>query len=116
MGRCILKTDRHRDEYVVWSSVVDDIIIGPGDRAAMGRHLLKTRTYWPEEADEVLVRADESGTSDRVFRFGAWDDKELRVGMNRWLRRGDLHAYAHAVNVDDDGRSAEELLNSYEDD
>ncbi len=115
MGRCILKTDRDRDEYVEWSSVVDDIVAGPDDRAEMGCYLLETGLYWPEDADDVLARADERGTSDRVFRFGGWEDEELPVGGDRWLPRAELHTYAHACNVHDNGRSAEAMLRRYQD-
>lgn len=110
MGRIVLKTDPGLDRYVIWSSVVDDIVAGPGTRAQV-LHYLTTeatpRPYTPHQAQALLDRVDRVGSSDRSpVRFGFWDDDPLPAGLrDGWwceLPRDHLDDYVTAVDRGDD--------------
>lgn len=115
MGRVVLKTAPDRDQYVIWSSVVDGVVIGPGTREQVARHLLtEGRTRWTaDEVENILARTDERGSSDRMIRFGWWDDDPLDTGPggDGWyqLPRERLAAYADALAAGDE-RAARALL------
>ncbi len=108
MGRVVLKTAPDRDQYVIWSSVVDDIVAGPGTREQTAQHLLTEERirYTPDEVENILNRTDERGSSDRAMRFGWWDDDPLNTGPgdDGWyhLPRERLAAYADALSRDDE--------------
>jgi hypothetical protein len=113
MGVAIIKPESDRDLYVLWSSVVDNVT-GVGTRQEIVE-------FWREEygrssldgLDRALARADATGTSDRTFRFGGWDDDDLtvaepvegEVGFYRLPRRN-LAAYALALVEDEVDREA----------
>lgn len=121
MGRAVVKTAKDRDQYLIWSSVVDAPVVGPGTRAEMAEYLLiQDRVRWrPDEVEATLARADENGSSDRVIRFAWWDDDPLPVGEGSpsggWyhLRRDRLPAYADALAADDDA-AAQALLECWQ--
>lgn len=109
MGRMIVKTARGRDQYLIWSSVVDAAVAGPGTREQVA-HWLATedRVRWsPAEVERILARADEHGSSAGT-RDGWWDDETLSVGegspSDGWyhIRRERLADYADALEREDD--------------
>lgn len=118
MGRCVVKTARDRDQYLIWSSVVDAPVAGPGTREQVKDWLLtEDRTRWtPDEVEEILARTDLNGSSDRAMRFAWWDEYDyLQVGEGSpgggWyhLRRDRLADYADALERDDEA-GAQALL------
>jgi hypothetical protein len=110
MPQIIIKTARDRDQYLIWSTNVDNAVAGPGTREEVKRWLLtKDRTRWTaDEVERILERADANGSSDRAVRFGWWDDEFLSVvegsPNDGWyhLRRDRLADYADALLRDDE--------------
>lgn len=121
MPQIVLKTDRDRDQYLIWSTVVHAPVAGPGSRGQAANHLLsKARTrYTADEVEAILARVDANGSSDRVVRFGWWDDETLPVVVGSpddgWyrIRRDRLGAYADALLADDDA-AAQALLERWQ--
>lgn len=117
MGQVVLKTARDRGQYVIWSSVVDTIVAGPGTREETADYLLNTGRirYTADEVEEIMARVDTNGSSDRNVRFGWWDDEDLSVVTGSppdgWyhLPRGRLPEFAEALDRDDD-QAAQDLL------
>lgn len=115
MGRVVLRTAPDRDQYVIWSSIVDNVVVGPGTREQVAEHL-RTRErvrHTPADVDAILARTDEHGSSDRLMRFGWWDDDPLDTGPgdDGWyhLPRNLLADYADALGRDDE-QAAKALL------
>ena len=117
MPRIILRTAPGRDEYVIWSTVVDTYVLGPGTRDQVAHHL---STEWPVRltdaaVQEILARVDGNGSSDRIGKFGWWDGEPLPVGEGapddgRYeLPRDRLAAYVDAVEAGDE-KAAQGLL------
>lgn len=110
MPQIVLKTARDRDLYLIWSTVVDAPVAGPGSRERVAKRLLsEARTrYTADEVEAILTRVDANGSSDRVARFGWWDDETLPVMEGSpddgWyhIRRDRLAAYADALLRDDE--------------
>lgn len=88
MPTYIVKPERERDFYVLWSTVVDNVV-GVGDAPAL---------LAAGDAPERLARANQSGTSMLHGDYG-WDDKTFlvtnmpEVGFFR-LQRSDLTVFA----------------------
>jgi hypothetical protein len=105
MPQIIIKTARDRDQYLIWSTNVDNAVAGPGSREEVKQWLLaEDRTRWTdEEAERILERTDANGSSDRAVRFAWWGDEFLPVGegspSDGWyhLRRDQLADYADAL-------------------
>ncbi len=123
MGRMVVKTARDRDQYLIWSSVVDAPIAGPGTRAeALAWLTSAERDRWrmtAPDAEEALSRADVHGSSARGLRDGRWDDEPLPVvsgspddGWYR-IRRERLTDYADALGRDDEA-AAQALLECWQ--
>lgn len=114
----VIKTARDRDQYVIWGTVVDDVIAGPGTRAQAEHYLLNSdRTRWtPDEAEEILARVDEHGSSDRCVQFAWWTDETITVGNGWTLPRDMLPAYADAIGADDKAAVAAMLTPPEDDD
>jgi hypothetical protein len=114
MGQMIVKAARDRDLYLVWSSVVD-APIAVGTRSEMATYAGREWRYDVDEAEAVLRRVEERGSSDRSTRAGWWDDDALTVmegsPADGWyrIRRDRLADYAEALMRDDEG-AAQALL------
>ena len=97
MPSYIVKPDPLRDEYVIWSTIVD-APTAVGTRAELEQ--LLTMHDGPEAAaGERFDRADSAGTSDKAGDYG-FDDKRFLyqawgIGWF-WLRRDQL---ADAVRI-----------------
>ena len=120
MGSCIIKVAPDEDLYMVWSSNVDNCT-HLGTRKQITKYLRKEhgRSY-ENEITGMFERADESGTSDRIFRHGGWDDEEVIVHNLRHLDRGcgmlareHFSAYANLI-LHDEEAAAEALTTPIE--
>lgn len=94
MRGVVIKPNRSKDEYILWSSVVDGPVWGPGTRTELlaglwkewnieHEHCTPHPGYGPEGR---VQRADSNGSSIRTDEttgiFGGWDDKELVVQLH----------------------------------
>lgn len=77
MGRWIIKPNPDKDEYIIWSSIVDNVISDVLTREGMLEHLTAP-SFWPApwarcEVTEHLDRADTFGTSNPLLveKWGA---------------------------------------------
>lgn len=122
MGNIVMKVDRDRDQYVIWSSVVDAPAF-IGNRAETATELARDipRGYAPaagNSPEDRLARADETGTSavygEPPFD-GAFDDSGMIVEQRGWLPRADFARFVDAV-VADDMDAAYGVLQPFEDD
>lgn len=119
MARIVLKTARDRDQYVIWGTIADAVVAGPGCRG-QAAHYLRTEGGHPAgKAEEILTAVDTNGSSDRVVRFGWWDDEYLTVRHGApddgWYRlpRERLPEFADALGRDDDA-AARALLERHD--
>jgi hypothetical protein len=115
MGRFVVKADRDRDLYLIWSTVVD-APIWVGDRAELVKELwAEYRREHPHSTpnaghgpDARIRRADETGTSALDCDWYGWDDETFMVMAGApddgWyhLRRDRLADYAEALLRDDE--------------
>ena len=118
MARIVLKTARDRDQYVIWGSIVDDVIAGPGTRTDAADYLRTECGYTADEAEVALARVDERGSSDiSPIRFGSWHDDPLPCGEDdagRYeLARDRLADYADALAASNEA-AARALLVQHE--
>jgi hypothetical protein len=106
MPEFVMKVDRDRDLYVLWSTVVEAPIFA-GDREAMLARLAEDAPYEPVAEFRPkgrLARADECGTSAMYGSppyDGAFDDTGLIVEQRGWLPRADLGRFVDALLADD---------------
>jgi hypothetical protein len=91
MPSFILKASPDADIYLEWSTIVDDAT-WVGGRA-------EAQTRYP--ADRI-VRADDTGTSEKSACFGAWDDESLIVQQQGLLPRDRLLDYARTLQAHDE--------------
>lgn len=100
MPSYIVKPERDKDFYVLWSTVTDSPHAW-GTRQELsedGDGFLGHRTY----AAERFERADEFGTSDLSIRQFGWEDAILVVmnmPKNGILKRSDLRKYLDSLVV-----------------
>lgn len=104
MPEIIIKPERGRDCYVIWSTIVESVT-AMGDRAQTQEYLQSrpSRVQWddPVHGPEARIRrADETGTSDMSVSEGSWNDEWLMAEQAR-LPRELLLAYAEACCADD---------------
>lgn len=123
MPTYIVKPVRDRDEYVVWSTIVD-APIAVGTRAELAPQLLEMYGYQAGDPAR-FERADEKGTSALGNDFG-WDDRYggdvFWLGNTHWdpgpesyqVRRANLAAYARA-DIAEDTVTCLTLVEPYED-
>jgi hypothetical protein len=121
MGQILIKPVRDRDEYVLWSTVVE-APIACGDREEMLAELLEEwhrdhRRDVPPAGlaapERRLERADRYGSSalDGFFR---WDDESLIYEQRGLLARKDLY-YAALLACDERDSEVWDLLTPFED-
>ncbi len=115
MARIVLKTARDRNQYVIWGSIVDDIIAGPGDREQAIAYLVTKGGYQPVDAERIVADTDKRGSSDRSpARFGFWADDPLPRGQDdngRYeLPRDRLATYADAIGTGDEAAARTLLI------
>jgi hypothetical protein len=107
VAQTIVRAARDSDLYIVWSSIVD-APVAVGHRAEMVAYAANEWRLDPDAAEAAVVRADTNGSSDRVMRFGWWDDEHLLVmegsPTDGWyhISRDRLVEYAEALLRDDD--------------
>lgn len=109
MPTFIVKPERERDFYVLWSTVVDNVV-GVGDTRAL---------LAAGEPAERLERANANGTSAHDAETFGWDDPQFLVtNMGRpgffWLQRSDLAVFALLL-VEDRTDEAMRFLTEIED-
>lgn len=116
MGRMIVKAERDRDLYLIWSSVVDAPICIGTRQELLDYYREKEGGDGVRRAERAFVQADERGSSAHAgIRAGWWEDEELRVMEGSpddgWyhLPRARLTEYAEALLRDDD-EAAQALL------
>lgn len=116
MGHIVIKPERDRDLYVVWSTIVDAPLAW-GDRAEVHDYLTRDQPGHGLAGPAArLDRADLNGTSalgDFSF-FGRWDDEGLGYEQRGYLPRQHL---ARACELLGEDREAEvwDLLKPFED-
>ena len=119
MPSFIVKPVRDRDEYVVWSTVVD-APTAVGTRTELLPVLLEMYGY--EAGDPARFdRADEHGTSAHGPWFG-WSEDEFPLGNMHWepgpasyqVRRANLATYARA-DIAEDTAACLALVEPYDD-
>jgi hypothetical protein len=116
MPQVVVKPDRHRDEYVVWSTVTETPVTY-GCRRYMTRWLAANDGRRSEESRPLrrLRRADRLGSSAYPeWGDGHWDDGGQIYEQRGWLRRRDLYRAAVLLCA---GRESEvwDLLEPFED-
>ncbi len=101
MPSVVIKPDRDRDEYVIWSTVTESPH-GFGDRAQTADLLRWGVRGEPEpDADEVLRRVDANGSSAMGgYPEGLWGDDGFIYHQAGWLARSDLFAVARMMAGD----------------
>lgn len=119
MPSVVIKPDRDRDEYVVWSTITETPH-AYGDRAEMRDMLLDGVRRNDEEdrrnPDAALDRADRWGSSAfPQWGYGHWDDEGFIYQQAGWLHREDL-AYAARLVCEERDREVLDLLDPFEDD
>lgn len=121
MGNIVMKIDRERDLYVIWSSVVESpAYIGTRAEVAVELERDTPRGYAPlpgNSPEDRLARADATGTSamyDSPPFDGAFDDSGMIVEQRGWLPRADLGRFVDAV-IADDMDAAYGVLQPFED-
>ncbi len=125
MGNVVIKLDRDRDEYVLWSTETESPI-AYGTRTEMLDHLggdLQPGTcptcqqYVSHQSIPTarLARADVKGSSDMSHGWGWWDYDEFLYAQQGTLARSDL---ARACALLCDGREADvaALLTPFDED
>lgn len=95
MPRYIVKPDQAKDEYVLWSTIVDSPVSPVLNRKTM--EVFLCQDYWDQyteqQARESLDRADRWGISARWF---TGDEQTVRIEAEDWIE--DLHG--HVKNAD----------------
>ncbi|WP_344218937.1 hypothetical protein [Nonomuraea bangladeshensis] len=111
----IIKASSDVELYFIWSTVCD-APLGAGDLAQIET---LGQQFGPRVTRELMGRVHATGTSDLLGR-GDWDDDGLvlreypRLGSpSRWLPRANFHAFAQAVQADDEAaiEKATEAIN-----
>lgn len=110
MPTFVVKPERERDFYVLWSTVVDNVV-GVGDAA--------TVLGFEGDPGGRLSRANEYGTSALDAKSYGWDyGKFIVCNMGRpgafWLQRKDLIVFALLL-VEDRADEAMRFLTEIED-
>jgi hypothetical protein len=100
----LVKADKERDLYVLWSTVCDM----PG--GVFSRETALEYGFPRSKVDH----ADEHGSSSRIGD-GAWDDKGWVAEQRGWLRRDRIGEYA-VEYLHGDQRAAYALLEPFDDD
>lgn len=115
MPRFIIKPVADRDEYVVWSTVVDHPV-ECGSRAAFAETYLDHVEY---RADR-FERADASGTSAYDVNWFGWDHEEFLLHNMDWtderwrsVKRENLFAYTEAA-ADGNAELCAELTETFD--
>lgn len=100
MPRCVLKLDRERDAYALFSTVVDGFVSDVMTRDEMFDHLKREDRATPDELVEArLVRADLTGTSSKDGDYGFDDGPILFLNggnTEEVIPRNELYDYATA--------------------
>lgn len=118
MAQAIVRAAPDSELYLVWSSVVDAPVF-VGVRDSIVKYATRDWRLTAAEAEAAVARADADGSSDRVIRFGWWDDDHLPVmegsPSDGWyhIRRDRLVEYAQAL-LHDDEQAAVALLECWE--
>lgn len=121
MGQIIVKPASDRDEYVIWSSIVE-APVGYGNRAEI---LTQLREDWDRDyphatpkpgfrPEDRLGRVDANGSSAAGdYTWGYWDHDGFIYEQRGWLPRQHLY---RACELLDAGREAEvwDLLTPFE--
>lgn len=96
MPRYIVKPDQAKDEYVLWSTIVDSPVSPVLNRKSM--EVFLCQDYWDQyteqQAIESIYRADKWGVSDRWL---TGDEQTIRVEAKDWIE--DLHGYVKNADV-----------------
>lgn len=106
MPTAIIKIVPDVDEYVLWSTVVDDVASPPMTRADLER---KMPIWGYESGPERFERADETGSS---WTFNADGFGQKMLTQAGWVPRENLREYAIRVNR---GDPVDHLLEPFED-
>lgn len=117
MPTIILRTAPDRDQYVLWSTIVDNVThVGTRDETMAYLLAEHGRRHQPE-ATRALDAADATGTSDRggwgAYPVGPFLVHEAAEPGPWLLYRGDLAAYADALVDDATGGTAQRFLTRY---
>jgi hypothetical protein len=124
MPTFVMKVAKDRDQYIGWSTVVENIVwVGNREEAAQILARDIPAGYDPKPGnspEDRLRRADESGTSALypTPEFGpydgAWDDDPQIVEQRGLLARGRVPAFVDAY-LSDNPESAYALLRPFDD-
>lgn len=125
MGHTIIKPRPGLDFYLVWSSVVDNIVEAGTEAEVRHFYALHNGRHFccgamDEALDRMVSDADVYGTSatpwmwrGRVHRKGGWRDSGFVVHnlgvRSGWLERRHLLPFAKAVAADKDHRAVRYL-------
>ena len=115
MPRFIIKPVADRDEYVVWSTIVDHPV-ECGSRAAFADEYFDQEEY----AAERFKRADKNGTSGYDAAWFGWDHEEFLLHNMDWtdepyrsVKRENLYVYTEAA-ADGDAELCAELTEPFD--
>lgn len=101
----VVKPDRDKDFYVVWSDVVEAPVWAGTRQEALAEDCPESR----------LRRTDETGTSARTTpAFYGWDSNGMVAEQRGWLPRANLAAYTIAL-YEDRMDDAWDLLEPFDD-
>lgn len=122
MPQIIIKPRPDRDEYVVWSTVIESPLCA-GTREQLIDYLANhiSQKRGADGAAECMARVDEFGTSIKpdpdsssLWREGEWGDDSFIFEQTGYVRRGDLSRLFWMLQ---EGREREalDLLRPFED-
>ena len=101
MGRSLYKPHPDKDEYVIFSTIVDNVV-----SSVLTRHEYLAHGYdWLDEA--AIARADETGASWRDWREPMWDKDQLVSNLHDelpeqgWVKHRDLADFTRAQETND---------------
>lgn len=107
MAHVIVKSAPDRDQYLIWSTNLDDAL-EVGTRTQILDLLILEDSQNPDRAEEAIARADENGSSDRIHKFAWWGSPPFVVRHDglpdngfHYLRRSDVPAFADAIQRGD---------------
>lgn len=99
MGRIIIKTAPDRDQYLVWSSIVDAPVAGGTRQEVLDYYRNEASNRDMYLVEELLKRADRTGSSSQMG-FGTWEDGDMHYANTGILPRSKQAILADMLELD----------------